>query len=183
MTGQLQWQIDQGAKCGCRGHDDYCPCQNVDFSAPPTLQGDVAASEHHAVLKKLLRLNGILPPAWIEEEARELLGKLFSEQGHNTLSEAFVLRAITAALASRQSVAGAIAQSPIAAWSKAAQLHARALAAEAEVRRLREALEKYGEHQGACAQDLCDPACTCGLDVAPRPATIADRTGEGEADA
>lgn len=24
-----QWQIDQGAKCGCKGTDEYCPCQNV----------------------------------------------------------------------------------------------------------------------------------------------------------
>ena len=22
------WQIDQGRKCGCRGTDDMCPCQN-----------------------------------------------------------------------------------------------------------------------------------------------------------
>lgn len=27
-----QWQIDQGADCGCRGADDYCPCQNVNRS-------------------------------------------------------------------------------------------------------------------------------------------------------
>jgi hypothetical protein len=28
------WQKAQGAKCGCRGQDEMCPCQNVDFSAP-----------------------------------------------------------------------------------------------------------------------------------------------------
>lgn len=25
-----QWQIDQGNACGCLGHDEYCPCQNVE---------------------------------------------------------------------------------------------------------------------------------------------------------
>lgn len=30
-----QWQIRQGALCGCRGHDEYCPCQNTDRSARP----------------------------------------------------------------------------------------------------------------------------------------------------
>jgi len=32
------WQIEQGKKCGCRGLDDYCPCQNTDrtTAAPPT---------------------------------------------------------------------------------------------------------------------------------------------------
>lgn len=24
-----QWQIDQGARCGCKGSDEMCPCQNV----------------------------------------------------------------------------------------------------------------------------------------------------------
>ncbi len=24
-----QWQIDQGKRCGCKGTDEYCPCQNV----------------------------------------------------------------------------------------------------------------------------------------------------------
>lgn len=23
------WQQEQGRRCGCRGTDDYCPCQNV----------------------------------------------------------------------------------------------------------------------------------------------------------
>lgn len=27
---RAQWQIDQGKACGCRGHDEYCPCQNVE---------------------------------------------------------------------------------------------------------------------------------------------------------
>lgn len=26
---RAQWQIDQGEKCGCKGTDEYCPCQNV----------------------------------------------------------------------------------------------------------------------------------------------------------
>ena len=25
-----QWQIDQGNRCGCKGSDEMCPCQNVD---------------------------------------------------------------------------------------------------------------------------------------------------------
>ena len=28
------WQIEQGARCGCHGVDDMCPCQNVDRNAP-----------------------------------------------------------------------------------------------------------------------------------------------------
>lgn len=24
------WQIDQGERCGCRGHDDLCACQNEE---------------------------------------------------------------------------------------------------------------------------------------------------------
>lgn len=27
-----QWQIDQGSACGCKGHDEMCPCQNVERS-------------------------------------------------------------------------------------------------------------------------------------------------------
>ena len=26
---RTRWQEEQGAACGCKGHDDYCPCQNV----------------------------------------------------------------------------------------------------------------------------------------------------------
>lgn len=25
------WQIAQGARCPCRGHDEMCPCQNARF--------------------------------------------------------------------------------------------------------------------------------------------------------
>ena len=28
------WQIEQGKKCGCRGADEYCPCQNTDSTTP-----------------------------------------------------------------------------------------------------------------------------------------------------
>lgn len=28
------WQIEQGARCGCRGVDDMCPCQNEQRNAP-----------------------------------------------------------------------------------------------------------------------------------------------------
>ena len=27
---KTQWQIDQGSACECKGHDDMCPCQNVE---------------------------------------------------------------------------------------------------------------------------------------------------------
>jgi hypothetical protein len=26
------WQIEQGARCGCRGTDEWCGCQNVRHS-------------------------------------------------------------------------------------------------------------------------------------------------------
>ncbi len=29
MDNDDQWQIEQGARCGCRGTDEYCGCQNV----------------------------------------------------------------------------------------------------------------------------------------------------------
>ena len=28
------WQKEQGAKCACKGSDDYCSCQNVRQSKP-----------------------------------------------------------------------------------------------------------------------------------------------------
>lgn len=34
-----QWQIDQAAKCQCRGYDDMCPCQNHHFGSPGDLVG------------------------------------------------------------------------------------------------------------------------------------------------
>ena len=34
------WQIDQGKRCGCRGHDDWCSCQNNMPSADPRKMPD-----------------------------------------------------------------------------------------------------------------------------------------------
>lgn len=28
-SATTQWQREQGARCGCRGTDEYCGCQNV----------------------------------------------------------------------------------------------------------------------------------------------------------
>ncbi|WP_313014569.1 hypothetical protein [Brevundimonas sp.] len=28
------WQIEQAKKCGCRGSDEYCPCQNTNSTTP-----------------------------------------------------------------------------------------------------------------------------------------------------
>ena len=40
MWGDLReiWQIRQGAACPCLGHDDMCPCQNVNLSDRASLR-------------------------------------------------------------------------------------------------------------------------------------------------
>ncbi len=40
--GLLQWQIEQGSRCPCKGHDEYCPCQNVDESDPKVWASRIA---------------------------------------------------------------------------------------------------------------------------------------------
>jgi hypothetical protein len=45
MWGDLReiWQIRQGAACSCFGHDDMCPCQNVDLSDPASARAATEA--------------------------------------------------------------------------------------------------------------------------------------------
>jgi len=185
MTGQLQWQIDQGAKCGCRGHDDYCPCQNVDFSAPPTPQGDVAASE---------------PPASIEEEARDedaALKEILTYAGVNGVlidADRERLKKAHSALSAKL----VATKRGFNAWyERAGENLDRALAAEAEVRRLKEAGQaiidrmsstykaRNGREIGIEGDDgekcwIVHSDQIAALQGALQPATIADRTGEGE---
>jgi hypothetical protein len=35
------WQIDQGKRCGCRGTDEYCGCQNVHLGDRTRFNGTV----------------------------------------------------------------------------------------------------------------------------------------------
>lgn len=104
---------------GDSGCDEYCRHGHIDAYAgpcpqcfPPNLQGNVAGSEHRATIDGHLRLNGILPPASIDDEARELLAAEFDRIGWLDTSRAVrsgngfgcippyevALRAITAAL-------------------------------------------------------------------------------------
>ncbi len=48
------WQRDQGARCGCRGTDEFCPCQNVEDidrrpAAPAAAAGAKSRSWPYAV--------------------------------------------------------------------------------------------------------------------------------------
>lgn len=45
---RADWQKRQGGICSCRGSDDYCPCQNTDFSAPPEPSDDAYRVVHRA---------------------------------------------------------------------------------------------------------------------------------------
>lgn len=46
-------QIAQGAKCGCKGSDDMCPCQNVVFAPKDAdAAADDAAVDRFAVAMK-----------------------------------------------------------------------------------------------------------------------------------
>jgi len=42
-----KWQIEQGARCGCRGSDDYCPCQNVENCKRGGDEGSQSRSEQN----------------------------------------------------------------------------------------------------------------------------------------
>lgn len=35
-----QWQIDQGNACSCKGHDEYCGCQNVNRAEAEPVEDD-----------------------------------------------------------------------------------------------------------------------------------------------
>ena len=56
----MDWQRQQGAACGCRGHDEMCPCQNVspaDRSQDPFRKAERA----------------LLGGRWSDAEADELI--------------------------------------------------------------------------------------------------------------
>ena len=62
-----QWQIDQGNACGCKGHDEWCGCQNVNRSEPeeyppsPDAACRQKADRVNRRLREMLNYRGILP--------------------------------------------------------------------------------------------------------------------------
>ena len=49
-----QWQIDNAARCGCRGADDMCPCQNdPDLFKPKVAPQPVAWGLYNPATGKL----------------------------------------------------------------------------------------------------------------------------------
>lgn len=44
------WQIEQAARCGCRGSDDLCPCQNVTPWPAPVIDWKARAETAEASL-------------------------------------------------------------------------------------------------------------------------------------
>lgn len=50
MTGREPWQIEQGARCGCRGSDDMCCCQNVNPWPAPVIDWQTRAIQAEAAL-------------------------------------------------------------------------------------------------------------------------------------
>ena len=59
------WQIEQGKKCGCRGSDEYCPCQNTNSTTPARAEAqDEGAVGYRAALIDDLRryYNDCTPP-------------------------------------------------------------------------------------------------------------------------
>lgn len=46
MTRRSEWQEENAERCGCRGSDDYCPCQNdPDHFKPKSLESQLADAE------------------------------------------------------------------------------------------------------------------------------------------
>lgn len=46
MTRRSDWQEQNAKRCGCRGSDDYCPCQNdPDHFKPKSLEDQLADAE------------------------------------------------------------------------------------------------------------------------------------------
>lgn len=48
------WQKRQAALCSCKGTDDYCPCQNVDFTAPRPTQPSIGMDEREKIAREVL---------------------------------------------------------------------------------------------------------------------------------
>lgn len=67
-TGRAQWQIDNAAKCGCRGTDDLCPCQND----PELFTRAVIDWEDRALAAEASRDEAIKRAERVEEEIAAL---------------------------------------------------------------------------------------------------------------
>jgi len=71
------WQIEQGKKCSCRGSDDYCPCQNVDFSQreTPTPEGQTEGAVVSEAIKHLRAMSHVAPRSFEVEAAFDFLAR------------------------------------------------------------------------------------------------------------
>lgn len=57
------WQIEQGARCGCRGVDDLCACQNENPWPRPVIDWQARAQSAEAELSALkARVVGVVKP-------------------------------------------------------------------------------------------------------------------------
>lgn len=50
MTRRSEWQEENAKRCGCRGSDDYCPCQNDEFHFRPKDRPRRYEAQGHCVL-------------------------------------------------------------------------------------------------------------------------------------
>ncbi len=71
------WQIEQGKKCGCRGADEYCPCQNTDSTTPARAEAldEGAAGEASAYRVRMISND---PAEWVlmhPEKALDFLSR------------------------------------------------------------------------------------------------------------
>ncbi len=160
------WDRYLHAHDGDKGDEAVAECPDCDGqgASTPTPQGDVAASEgvyphgEHCECASCCQQFYAQPPASIEDEARELLAKEYEVEGATHLAEQVrtspilsyaiktPLRAIIAALALRQSVAGEQAEARSISEGRLIRLDAavaRALALQAEVRRLQTERDLY----------------------------------------
>ncbi len=48
------WQKRQAALCSCKGTDDYCPCQNVDFTTPQPTQPSIGMDEREKIARDIM---------------------------------------------------------------------------------------------------------------------------------
>lgn len=53
------WQKRQAALCSCKGTDDYCPCQNVDFAAPKPTQPSIGMDEREEIARHVAALKRV----------------------------------------------------------------------------------------------------------------------------
>jgi hypothetical protein len=55
-TSREPWQIEQGARCGCKGTDDMCSCQNVQPWPPENVDWQTRARIAEAENRRLSSL-------------------------------------------------------------------------------------------------------------------------------